>query len=253
MINKTPLVSIIMPTYNSAKYIGDSIQSVFDQTYKNIELIIIDDCSTDNTEEIVENKNKNDYIKYYKLEKNSGAAFSRNLGVEKAKGSFIAFIDSDDLWKENKLEKQINYMIKNKIYFSCTYYDKIDENGIFMNKIIKNDFEISYSSLLKNNCGNSTVIYNCEKLGKFFIPNIKKRNDYVMWLAVIKKSKKLVTYPEVLGSHRIRGNSLSSNKISLIKYHWMVYRDIEKLNYIKSLYLILYWSLFKPVKNWGRG
>jgi len=238
------LVSIIMPTYNCGDFIGYTIDSVIAQTYQQWELIIIDDCSTDNTIEVI-----NTYllseprIKYFQFDKNSGAATARNKGVNLAQGRYMAFLDSDDIWFSNKLSKQITFMKKNKYSFTCTSYTKIDENGNNLNRIIKAIVKSDYETILKKNPGNSTVIYDAKILGKFQIPNIKKRNDYVMWLQVIKRAESLYGILEPLGSHRIRAGSLSKNKTNLVGYHWKVYREIEHLSLIKSIYLIAYWII----------
>lgn len=237
------LVSIIMPAYNEEDLILETIDSVVNQTYQHWELIIVDDFSTDNTGELVKNAAlKDTRIKYFKLESNKGAAQARNYAVEKSRGKFLAFLDSDDIWKKEKLEKQIKFMIDNNYSFTCTYYNKIDFNGKDLDTVVTSERVIDYESLLKNNVGNSTVIYNSEKLGKTIIPDIRKRNDYVMWLQTIKKSKHIFCLEEVLSSHRIVENSLSSNKFDLVKYHWRVYREIENLNVFKSIYLILYYG-----------
>ncbi|GGM31997.1 glycosyl transferase [Paraliobacillus quinghaiensis] len=244
-----PLVSIIMPAYNCADYIGITIKSVIGQTYKNWEIIIIDDCSTDNTEAIVKDFiSMDNRIKYFKLEKNSGAAVARNKAIDLAEGEYIAFLDSDDVWFPEKLEKQIKVMKENGYNFTCTSYTKIDEQGNYLNRTIRARSRSDYDGVLKTCPGNSTVIYNAYELGKFKIPDIKKRNDYVMWLQVIKKEKYLHGLEEPLSSHRIRTNAISSNKSSLVGYHWRVYREIEHLSIIKSSYLIAYWiivTLFK--------
>ncbi|UTT43516.1 glycosyltransferase family 2 protein [Exiguobacterium aurantiacum] len=239
---KNNLVSIIMPTYNCANYILDTILSVQAQSYKDWELIIIDDCSTDKTEEIIKNViRKESRIKYFKLLSNSGAAVARNEGVKKATGEYIAFIDSDDLWHENKLSVQVNFMKQNESVFSCTSYNKIGENGSDLGKTVVPKKVYYRWDLLKNCPGNSTVIYNASKLGKHFIEPIKKRNDYLMWLKVIRKAEKLDGIQEVLGSHRLRDDSLSSSKMSLIRFHWDIYRKIEHLSLYKSCYLMIYW------------
>jgi len=234
------LVSIIMPAYNCGDFIGIALDSVVAQTYQNWELIVVDDCSTDNTAEIVKEYMRRDSrIKYLRLDKNSGAAVARNTAIDIAKGKYIAFLDSDDVWFPNKLSKQIEFMKKNGYTFTCTSYTKIDEKGNYLRTVkarIKNDYE----DILKNCPGNSTVIYDSEKLGKFKVPNIRKRNDYVMWLQVIKKAKYLYGLQEPLSSYRIRRGSLSKNKLTLVKYHWKVYREIEKLPLLKSVYLIIY-------------
>lgn len=245
-----PLVSIVMPTYNCAKYIEESVVSVIKQTYTNWELIIIDDCSTDNTEDIVKSYcEKDNRIKYFRLDVNSGAAIARNEGIKCAKGRYIAFLDSDDLWMEKKLEKQISFMEKNKYNFTCTDYMQIDEKGQENGVIIKCKKKVDYNGVLLN-CpiGNSTVIYNAEKLGKFEIPNIKKRNDDALWLQILKKEKYAYGLNEVLMKYRIRKNSISSDKIDLIKYHWKLYREIEKLSISRSLFHIIYWIVIKMLR-----
>lgn len=232
-------VSIIMPAYNCEQFIMRAIKTVEKQTYIDWELIIVNDCSSDNTLSIIQNKSCEKII-VLSNEKNSGAAFSRNRAIEIATGKYIAFLDSDDLWVENKLEKQLKFMEEHQLCFSCTSYNKIDVNDNDLNRVIK-AFDLDYDGLLKYSPGNSTVIYNSEKLGKFYTPLIKKRNDYIMWLQVIKKAEKLSGLNEVLGSHRIGMQSISSNKFSLIKYHWYIYREVEKLSFIKSAYLVVFW------------
>lgn len=238
------LVSVIMPAYNCETFISATIESVLAQSYSNWELIIIDDCSTDGTKVIAQKyANLDKRIKILEKPENSGAAISRNSGVEFATGVYIAFLDSDDIWFEKKLSKQIEFMETNGYLFSCTSYNKIDEQGLDLNRVVECRKTSDYNQILKKNPGNSTVMYNSEVLGKHFIPNIKKRNDYVMWLSVIKEAKTLYGLEEVLSSHRLREGSLSNKKFDLVKYHWIVYRDIEKLSLLKSSYLIFYWIL----------
>ena len=186
---KEDLVSIVTPTYNCGKFITETIESVIGQTYKNWEMIIVDDCSKDNTQEIVKKYLKNDKrIKYIKFEKNQGAAIARNTAIREAKGRYIAFLDSDDLWSKDKLEKQINFMKKNSYSFTCTAYEQIDENNNLLNKIIRPKIKADYNRILLD-CpvGNSTVMYNVDELGKFEVPNIRKRNDDALWLQILKK------------------------------------------------------------------
>jgi len=238
------LVSIIMPAYNCGNFIGITIDSVIAQTYQNWEIIVIDDSSTDNTEEVISfYMAKDSRIKYYKLNQNSGAAVARNKAIDLAEGKYIAFLDSDDVWFPEKLAKQISFMKEYGFNFTCTSYTKIGEDGVYLNRTIKAQNKSDYNGVLRTCPGNSTVIYNADKLGKFKIPNIKKRNDYVMWLQIIKKEKCLYGMEEPLSSHRIRTNAISSNKSSLIGYHWKVYREIENLSFLKSSYLIIYWVI----------
>lgn len=243
-----PLVSIIMPAYNAEKYLDDSIKSVMNQTYKNWELLIVDDCSTDNTCSLIRSYSESDdRIKAFELSYNQGAAKARNFAIEKARGGFIAFLDIDDVWEITKLTKQIQWMRQNNIYFSCTYYGKINEHGEKLNQTVLYSNKVNYNGLLKNCPGNSTVIYNSDKIGKFYISNIRKRNDYLMWLQVIKVSKYLYCFEEELSYHRVVSSSLSSRKSSLVKYHWHVYRKEEQLSLVKSIILLLYW-IFKGIK-----
>ncbi len=248
-VSKESMVSIIMPAYNCEDFIAETIDSIIKQDYQNWELLAVDDFSTDNTGNIVKKYALNDSrIKYFRLEKNSGAAAARNRAVELANGKYLAFLDSDDLWNPDKLSRQIRFMEENNYYFTCTKYSKIDDEGNFLNRVIDVREKSSYSDILKKNPGNSTVVYNAEVIGKIVIPDIRKRNDYVMWLSVIKKAKILYGLDEVLASHRIRAGSLSKNKCSLVKFHWKVYRDIERLSFIKSLYLVLYWVTISVLK-----
>jgi len=239
LYNQVGLVSIIMPAYNCQDFIEESIDSVINQSYIDWELIIIDDCSEDDTVSIIQKKiNVDNRIKLYRLETNSGAAIARNTAISYAKGEFIAFLDSDDIWFPNKLEKQLTFMRENGYSFTCSSYNKIDSSGNSLRQVIKTREISNYDQILKYSPGNSTVIYNSSRLGKFYIPDIRKRNDYVMWLSIIKTAKYLYGYNEVLSSHRVRENSLSFNKRNLVKYHWYVYKKIEKISTIYSIYLI---------------
>ncbi|EME8065136.1 glycosyltransferase family 2 protein, partial [Enterococcus faecium] len=235
-------VSIVMPAYNASRFITESVNSVQNQTYNNWEIIIVNDASTDDTQYKLESMAKKDNrIKIINLEKNMGAAYARNIAVKNTRGEFIAFLDSDDTWYPKKLERQLEFMERTESKFSCTFYNKINENSENLDRIIRYPKYANYEMLLKYCPGNSTVIYNAEELGKFFIPNIKKRNDYIMWLKIIKESKYLNCLEEVLSSHRERSDSLSSNKKSLLKYHWIIYRKYEKLSAFKSSFLLLFW------------
>lgn len=231
------LVSIIMPAYNSEAFIKESIQSVLNQTYKNWELIIVDDCSNDNTVNVVKSF-KDERIRILILDQNSGAAAARNKGIEAAAGEFLAFLDSDDLWTKEKLEKQLTFMKDNNYHFTCTQYAEIDKNNT-VNSIIKVNNRLDYDGVLKYCPGNSTVIYNAKALGKFYAPLIRRRNDFALWLQVIKEAKHLYGLHEPYSIYRVRKQSLSSDKKKLIKYQWKVFREIEKLTVSKSVYLLV--------------
>lgn len=241
------LVSIITPTYNCGPFIARTIESIQKQTYKNWEMIIVDDCSKDNTKEIVDQYAKDDpRIQYHCLEKNSGAAVARTTAMEIAKGSYMAFCDSDDVWTENKLERQIAWMKENGYSFSCTTYDQIDEEDNSLGKVIKAPKRISYDrQLLDAPIGNSTVIYDVEAMGKFKVPDIKKRNDDALWFQLYKVEKYCYGLDEILAHYRIRKGSISSNKVQLIKYHWKLYREICHLSVIRSAFHCCVWVFLK--------
>ena len=243
---KNNLVSIIMPTYNCGKFIGETIQSVINQTYTNWELIITDDCSSDDTEKVVKKYLKDKRIKYVRFDKNKGAAEARNNSMNLANGKYMAFLDSDDLWMVNKLEKQLKFMIDNNYNFTCTAYEQVDEDDKLLNKIIKPREKANYNRILLD-CpvGNSTVMYNVDNLGKFKVPNIRKRNDDALWLQILKKEKYIYGINDILMRYRVRENSISSNKLSLIKYHWQLYREIEHLSVVRSIFHICYWGFIK--------
>ncbi len=230
------LVSIIMPSYNTALYIEKTIQSVLDQTYPNWELIIVDDCSTDNTDEVLE-KIKDTRIHYLKNEKNSGAAVSRNKALRESKGQWIAFLDSDDLWMPNKLEKQIRFMEENGYAFSYTNYEEIDVNGNKTGVTVTGPKKISKIGMF-NYCwpGCLTVMYNAEKVGLIQIEDIKKNNDYAMWLKVCKKAD-CYLLDETLGQYRKgRVGSVSTHSIkTMIGWHFKLYHEAEGMGWIESL------------------
>lgn len=238
------LVSIIMPTYNCETFIAESIDSVIAQTYKNWELIIIDDCSTDKTEDVVKKYlNKDNRIKYYKLETNSGAAIARNIAVDHARGKYMAFLDSDDIWLPEKLSKQVAFMQTNNYIFTSTGFAWMDESGEDMRRIVRVKKRLDYHGVLKHCPGIMTVMYDVDALGKFKTPDIRKRNDYVLWLKVIKKAKYLYGMQEILARYRIRTGSLSRNKFTLVKYQWQVYREIEKIPVVTAASLIIYFGI----------
>ena len=244
------LVSIITPTYNCGEFIARTLDSVQAQTYQNWEMIIVDDCSKDNTKEIVEEYMKNDpRIQYHLLETNSGAAVARTRAMQLAKGSYMAFLDSDDIWTADKLTRQIQWMEDNGYAFSCTAYEQIDENDNSLNRIIKTITKTDYNRLLLD-CpvGNSSVVYDVEKMGKFEVPNIRKRNDDALWLQMLKKEKYIWGMPDVMMRYRIRQNSISSNKLKVIKYHWILYREIEHLSVIRSAFHIFWWCVIKVLR-----
>lgn len=229
------LVSIIMPSYNTAEYIMDSILSVCNQTYKNWELLIVDDCSTDTTKEIMAKIN-DPRIKIFYNERNSGAAVSRNKALREAKGQWIAFLDSDDLWMPDKLEKQIKFMEDNEYAFSYTNYEEINSNGDKTGIKVTGPKHISETGMF-NYCwpGCLTVMYNAEKIGLVQIEDIKKNNDYAMWLKVIKRADCYLLDETLALYRRGRKGSISTNSVmTMLKWHYKLFRICERKNICAS-------------------
>lgn len=219
------LVSIVMPSYNTEKYIAESIESVLAQTYPYWELIIVDDCSTDASDAAVAPYLADTRIRYLKNEKNSGAAVSRNYALREAKGKWIAFLDSDDLWTPDKLEKQIAFMQDNGYRFSYTNYIEIDEESMPNGKLITGPKRISKLGM-QSYCwpGCLTVMYDAEAVGLIQIADIKKNNDYAMWLKVCKKAT-CHLLDEALAKYRKRSGSISNHSYTkLIKWHYKLFR-----------------------------
>ncbi|MCQ5202269.1 glycosyltransferase [Mordavella massiliensis] len=232
------IVSIIMPSYNTASYITESIKSVQNQTYHHWELIIIDDCSTDGTGAVVKPFLKDKRIKYLKNENNSGAAISRNYGLREAKGRWIAFLDSDDLWMPDKLEKQIVFMEERGYHFSYTNYKEIDAEGNKNGITVTGPKKITKTGFF-NYCwpGCLTVMYDRETVGLIQIADIKKNNDYAMWLKVCRKVNCYLLDEELALYRRGRVGSVSTNSIkTMIGWHYRLYRDAEGQNVVEAVF-----------------
>ncbi|MBI9099497.1 MAG: glycosyltransferase family 2 protein [Spirochaetaceae bacterium] len=237
-----PLVSIISPVYNSSETLRDTINSVLRQTYTNWELILIDDKSTDNSREIiVEYTKKYHNIKMLVNDINQGVCYSRNRGINHSNGKYIAFLDSDDLWMERKLEIQIPFMDNRNISLSYTGYYKCDFN-LSIRSVINVPQKISYSSLLKTNVmGCLTVVYNKDLLGIRLFGDYILSEDYLLWLELLKELDFAYGVRLPLAKYRVGKTSRSSNKIKAVKYQWQIYRKIEGLSMIKSVfYFVLY-------------
>lgn len=241
----TDLVSVITPAYNCENYIGKTIESVINQTYKNLEMIIVDDYSTDNTAKIINNyMEKDDRIKYYKLDSNSGAAVARNTGLELANGRYIAFLDSDDIWKLNKLNEQIKFMRINNYGFTFTGYEIITEAGIRTNRIIKIPKKLNYSDVLKNTIiGCLTVVIDKEIIGDFRMPNVRKGQDTMTWTSILRKGHTAYGLQKELAYYRNVKTSLSNNKLGALKRTWDNYRRVERLSLPKSLYYFIFYLI----------
>jgi acetyltransferase-like isoleucine patch superfamily enzyme len=239
------LVSIITPAYNSAKFIGQMIESIQTQTYTNWELLITDDYSSDNTTDIILPYLQNDSrIKLFKLTKNSGAAIARNNSIKEAKGRFIAFCDSDDIWKPEKLKKQLKFSLDNNYTFTFCQSEVIDENGnvIGVNKrILKTSY---YKTFIINYIGTSGVLYDTKDIGKMYMNDIRNREDWILWLDILRKTKYAYCLPEVLSLWRKNKNSLSSAKKKLFQYYIIVYN--EYLGYPKIMAYIIFYCISLP-------
>ena len=244
-------VSIIMPVYNSEKYIVDSIESVLKQTYSNWELLLVDDGSSDGSLEIIKKYAKVDQrIVVLQHDNNKGLPTARNTGIEKATGKYLAFLDSDDLWAEEKLEMQTSFMIKNDYGMTFTTYQRMDENGVVNGKVRVAIPKADYKTILwKHPMGILTVMIDMEKTGKPIFENWKKCEDYSLWLKLIKLTKYAFGLDELLAYYRVRNSSLSSNKLALVKYHWRIYRRQEKINVFKSTILIINTGLMRIFKT----
>lgn len=244
------LVSIIMPAYNSEEYISESINSIINQTYQNWELLITDDCSNDDTVEVVKKCVLNDKrVKLFKLTENSGAGVARNNGIRYAKGRYIAFCDSDDTWKPQKLEKQLNFLKSKNLSFTFCSYDVTNKNGDFI-KTIKAPAKLSFSKLLKNNyVGCLTAIYDQESLGKLYMSEIRMRQDWTLWLKILKLAGNTSGQLESLALYRDRSKSISSNKFKMIKYTWLVYSSELGFPIIKSFSYMIKFFFFYFKKN----
>lgn len=230
------MVSIITPTYNCGRFIGETIQSVLNQSYKDWEMLIVDDCSTDNTREVVEGFN-DPRIKYYCLDKNSGAAVARNKALEMARGRWIAFLDSDDIWKPNKLERQIKFMKENDYGFSYHEYDEIDESSKPLSVTVSGKRKVGKWEMFA--CcwpGCLSVMWDAEKIGLIQIENIKKNNDSAMWLKAIKKEKCYLLKENLALYRRRTGSITPPDTLTKIKWHYYLFRDAEKMNPFASFF-----------------
>ena len=244
-MNRNKLVSIITPSYNCADYIADTIKSIQAQTYTDWELLITDDCSTDNSRQIIQDfAEKDPRIRLLCLEKNSGAGTARNNSISEAKGRYIAFCDSDDRWTPEKLEKQIRFMEEKGCGLSYTSYMTCAEDGR-INGIVVCRLRETLSSLKRDDkIGCLTVIYDTALVGKVFMPDLRKRQDWAMKLKVLQKCNEAFGMKEPLAYYRLRSDSISRNKRSLVKYNIAVYREIFGWSNIRSS--LFFYFVFMP-------
>lgn len=245
-----PTVSIIMPAYNSQAFLKDSIESVLQQTFSDFELIIIDDGSTDTTADIANTYAKTDArILFHTQKKNQGVAVARNRAIEMANGRFIAFLDSDDIWLPDKLERQLHFMGSGNYSLSYTHYAQIDDSGKQTGAYSKPPGRLSYSDLLKSNqIGCLTAIYDSRKLGKIYMPLLRARQDYGLWLKILRKVDYAYGLNEVLALYRVGYSSVSSSKLKMVEYNWQLFREAERFSRIKSAYY-LGWNIYRKLRG----
>ncbi len=235
-------VSIIMPFFNGKKCVIDTIESIINQTFKDWELLIIDDCSTnpDSLELLRKVSLSDERIRILKTQENGGAGVARNVGIENAAGRYIAFCDSDDWWYPEKLEKQLIFMQTNDYSFVCSYYEDADEN---LNPFytMKQPLVMSAKDL-KYGCsvGTPGVIYDTEIIGKVYMPPMRRGEDWSCWLKIIKKAKELHVYPEPLWKYRHLSASETSNKLLMTKNVIAVYRTAFGYSKLKSILITLF-------------
>ena len=233
------IVSIVMPMYNCAEFVAQSIESVQAQTYPYWELLVVDDLSTDNSVAIVEEYAKKDSrIRLLQNPKNSGAALSRNYAIREATGRWVAFLDSDDLWLPEKLAKQVPFMANNGYHFSYTQYREMDDNGVHTGVMLTGPKKVTKAMMFAYNyIGCLTVMYEREFVGLVQIPDLKKRNDYALWLKVIKHCT-CYLLPELLAEYRVRSSGSVTNRkagvLAIIKHYYIMYRESEGMGPVRA-------------------
>jgi len=245
------LISIITPSYNSSKFIEECVNSVLLQSYSNWELLIVDDCSKDNSKELLLNlKKKDERIKVTFLDNNIGSAKARNVAILQAKGKYIAFLDSDDFWESQKLEKQISFMMQNDIAFSYTSYQSISENGSDIIGLINAPDKMTYHDYLKNTIiGCLTVVIDREKIGDFEMPNIRSSHDMALWLLIMKRGFDAYGLNENLAKYRVVSTSNTASKWRAAKDVWKIYRQFEKLSFFYSIWCFLNYAFNAIIKR----
>lgn len=234
-------VSVIMPMFNSGPFIENAIRSVCEQTYDDWELLVVDDCSSDNSVEVVRSLAVDEHrITVISLKSNGGAAVARNEGIKASSGRYIAFLDSDDRWEPRKLEKQVEFMGERDIAFSHTGFKRVDlTTGAMLSEYIPPEYLTYKDMLYSNQVGCLTAMFDTKQVGRIAMPDIRKRQDYAMWLKILREVGSVYGLNEVLASYTVRNDSISSNKISLLKYNYSVFRDCEGFSVPASLYYLL--------------
>src|SRR5690606_24400414 len=237
-------VTVVTPLYNCSEFMWGTIESVINQAFPDWEMIMVDDCSTDSTLEIAESYARRDSrIKVIRLSENSGAAVARNTAIERATGRYIAFLDSDDRWYPQKLERQLAFMEREGIHFSYAAYEKVDPEGNVVAKLRVPE-KVGYHDLLKVcTIGCLTAMYDTKHLGKVYMPLIRKRQDLGLWLRILKKVPYAYGVQEVLGQYQLRAESISADKRSAARYTWRLYREVEGLNPLIAAYYFSHYAV----------
>lgn len=242
LVKKNNLVSIIMPAYNAINSISQSIDSILEQSYTNWELIVVDDGSSDGTYEFVKSQyGGKDQIKLYRMPQNGGVAKARNKGLEKAKGRYIAFLDTDDTWKSTKLEKQIAFMQEKDCYFSYTSYDMKNSDGSIRTYQVPP--QVDFKSQLKGSkIGTLTVMIDRSKTDQIYMRDIG-HEDYVAWMELLKEHGPACGIQESLAIYDNSDSGISSNKFRAAKWQYIIYREVFNFSVFKSLYYFLSYSV----------
>lgn len=239
------LVSIITPVYNAARFLEKTANSVFNQTYTNWEWILVDDCSSDNSWEIMtELQNKDERIRIFQNGTNLKSGKTRNFAIEKAEGVFIAFLDSDDLWHSDKLSIQILFMIKNNYNFTHTSYGYVNEEGESIKSTFHVNSKVSYLDLLKRteiSC--LTAVYNADEIGKFYMSEHARKQDYALWLSILKSGTPSFGIDKELAYYRQVKNSATSKKYKLILKHIVFLKETQEFSTVEALYYTCYWMI----------
>lgn len=230
-------ISVVMPAYNLAKYIKHSLESVLNQTHTDLELIVVNDCSTDETGDLIEKLACFDSrVNVYHNRKNLGGAGARNVGLAAARFRYIAFIDGDDIWHPEKLKKQMETLKNSDVQLSYTAVQKIDSSGKAFGAVQQIAPVINYDGLLSNPLiACSSVLLDYDAVGRVLMPEIRKRQDFAFWLKLLRKGIVARGINEPLTYYRVRHGSLSSNKLSAARYTWQVYRSHEGLPFWRAL------------------
>lgn len=245
-----PTVSIVMPVYNGERYIRQAMDSVVSQSYRDWELLVVDDCSKDSSATIVkEYVARDERVHYFRMGKASGSpAFPRNLGIQQASGRFIAFLDCDDVWLPGKLEEQVGLMEEEKVAIAYTNYEKMNEEGERNDRLIIAPAEVCYKELLKENViGCLTAMYDTRKIGKVYFERMG-HEDYVMWLSILKKGCIAKNTNSVQALYRVNNHSISSNKLKVLQWQWNIYRNKEKLSLLVSCYYFSHYAFRAGMK-----